>query len=265
MDNKLYESFAGYYAAMSNHQRNFKNQLDCLLNLYDEQSPCTSLLELFAGPAMHSIEALQKESILGVTAIDGSIDMKILATAQGFTNPDNYLTGMLPEALNTFTGVKKFDCILCLFHGISNLPLMGVSLLFRKLGKLLTPHGRIFLEVHNIRMIMEYLAKNELYYSELDISAEEQIKYAWPGGKIEWSPYDYNAIVPIDLNIHKAGETETVTLISRERIYSAEQVLFVAALHGFNARILSGDTPGIKSFGHSVMIELSLPAVQDRP
>lgn len=259
MDNKLYESFAGYYAVMSNHQRNFKGQLDCLLDLYEENTPCNSLLELFAGQAMHSIEAFKKENIREIAAIDGSADMKVLATSLGFTHPADYITGMLPEALSTFTGVKRFDCILCLFHGISNLPMMGASVLFRKLSRLLTPHGRVFLEVHNIRMMMEYLSRNELHYSEVSISAEEHIEYAWPGGKIEWSPYDYNAIVPIDLNIHKAGETETVTLISRERIYSSEQILFLAALHGFNARILSGDIPGIHHFGHSVMIELSLP------
>lgn len=258
MDNKLYKEFASYYAAMSNH-RDFKAQLECILSLYDPANPCRSMLELFSGQSFHSIEALNKGGI-DVWAIDGSNEMKTLALSSGFKKADQYIVGNLPESILICTEKVKFDCILCLYHGLSNMTMKGVYEAFGYMKDLLNKNGRIFLEIHNIEKMMEYLASPEIHVEELQTSekTDQVIKYAWPGEKIGWNPFDYNAIVPIKLILESSTGTETIEFTSQDRIFSAEDIMFIAGLLGYDSRILTEEIPGRSYFGNSVIIELSV-------
>lgn len=260
MNNKLYEEFAGYYAAMSN-QRDFKGQLDCILDLYEPEDPCKSMLELFAGQSFHSIEALDKGNI-DVWAIDGSPEMKTLALRSGFKKAEQYIVGNLPETILTCTGKVKFDCILCLYHGLSNMTLKGVYEALGHLKNLLNKKGKLFLEIHNIEKMMEYLTSPIVHIEELQTSEHTDlvVKYAWPSAKINWNPYDYNAVVPIKLILESSTGTETIELTSQDRIFSAEDIMFIAELLGYNSRILTDEIAGRIHFGNSVILELSIPS-----
>lgn len=260
MNNKLYQEFASYYAAMSN-QRDFKGQMDCILDLYAPEEPCRSMLELFSGQSFHSIEALGKGNI-DVWAIDSSPEMKELALRAGFQKAEQYIVGNLPEALLASTDQVKFDCILCLYHGLSNMTMKGVYEALGYLKNLLNKKGKLFIEVHNIEMIMEYLTSPTSRMEELQTSGNTDIvvKYAWPSAKVIWNPLDYNAIVPIKLTLESSTGIENIEFISQERIFSAENVMFIADLLGYNSRILTDEVPGRIHFGNSVILELSIPS-----
>lgn len=258
MNNKLYKEFAGYYAAMSNH-RDFKGQLNCILDLYGPDSPCRSILELFAGQSFHSIEALNKGGI-DVWAIDGSPEMKTLALRSGFKKAEQYIIGNLPETILTCAGKSKFDCVLCLYHGLSNMTMKGVYEALSHLKNLLNKNGRLFLEIHNIEMMMEYLTSPIVQIKELRTSESTDlvVKYAWPSAKISWNPFDYNAVVPIKLILESSTDTETIEFTSQDRIFSTEDIMFIAELLGYNSRILTDEIPGRVYFGNSVILELSI-------
>lgn len=260
MNNKLYQEFAGYYAAMSN-QRDFKGQMDCILDLYAPEEPCRSMLELFSGQSFHSIEALGKGNI-DVWAIDSSPEMKELALGAGFPKAEQYIVGNLPEALLAYTDQVKFDCILCLYHGLSNITMKGVYEALSHLKNLLNKNGRLFLEIHNIEMMMEYLTSPIVQIKELRTPERTDlvVKYAWPSAKISWNPFDYNAIVPIKLILESSRGTETIEVTSQDRIFSAENIMFIAELLGYNSRILTDEVPGRVHFGNSVILELSIPS-----
>jgi len=257
MNNKLYKEFASYYAAMSSH-RDFEGQLNYILDLYNPDEPCKSMLELFAGQSFHSIVALNKGGI-DVWAIDGSHEMKTLALRSGFKKAEQYIVGNLPETILTCAGKAKFDCILCLYHGLSNMTMKGVYEALGHLKNLLNKKGRLFLEIHNIEKIMEYLTSPRVHIEELQTSERDLvIKYAWPSAKINWNPFDYNAVVPIKLILESSTGTETIELTSQDRIFSAEDIMFIAELLGYNSRILTDEIPGRAYFGNSVILELSI-------
>lgn len=255
MENKLYKEFASYYAAMSNH-RNFTGQLDFILASYPPESPCRSLLELFAGQSLHSIAALKKGDI-NVWAIDGSPEMKALAISNGFKNPDQYIVGDLPEAILEVNRIK-FDCVTCLYHGLSNLTPQKLYEALSNIKKVLNPNGKIFLEIHNIYMIMGYLNSPVIHYEEIQDFPGETVRYAWPSGPIRWNPLNFNAEVPIKLIIQSSKGIETIEFISDDRIYSAEEIAFIGELHGYHTKILNHEVPGRVNFGNSVVLELSL-------
>lgn len=255
MENKLYKEFAPYYAAMSNH-RNFTGQLDFILGSYPSDSPCRSLLELFAGQSLHSIAALKK-GYIDVWAIDGSIEMKALAISNGFKNPDQYIVGDLPEAILKANRIK-FDCVTCLYHGLSNLTPQKLYEALSNIKKVLNPSGKVFLEIHNIYMIMGYLGSPAIHYEEIQSFPGETVKYAWPSGPIKWNPLNFNAEVPIKLFIQSSKGTETIEFISEDRIYSAEEITFIGELHGYHTKVLNYEVPGRVNFGNSVVLELSL-------
>lgn len=258
MKNKLYQEFAGYYAAMSNH-RDFKGQLDCILDLYDPKAPCRSLLELFSGQSFHSIEAFNKGNI-DVWAIDSSSEMKNLALRSGFQKAEQYIVGLLPEAILSYNGKEKFDCILCLYHGLSNMTMKQVYETLGHLKNLLSENGKLFIEIHNIEKIMEYLTSPMVHEEEIQTSggADLVVKYAWPSEKISWNCFDYNAIVPIKLILESSSGAETIELTSQERIFSTEEIIFIAELLGYNTRILTDEISGRVHFGNSIILELSV-------
>lgn len=254
MDNKLYKEFASYYAAMSNH-RNFKGQLDYILQSYSPEQPCSTMMELFAGQSLHSIAALEKGDI-DVWALDGSPEMKELALSEGFKNPDQYIVGDLPESILECVGKVKFDCILCLYHGICNLTIVDAYELLKNLKKVLNNNGKVFLEIHNIYKIMEYIGSPGTRYVETTTSKGETIKFAWPSGPIRWNTYDYNAEVPVEIIIESEKGTETIDFVSEDRIYSAEGIDFIGSLLGYECRVMIHDVPGREHFGQSVILEL---------
>ncbi|MCC8423662.1 class I SAM-dependent methyltransferase [Mucilaginibacter sp. UR6-11] len=247
--------FADYYAKMSN-DRNFKGQLECILNSYG-QNPNLHLLELFAGQALHGIEASQRGNI-DVWAIDSSEEMKQLALDNGFKNTDQYLVADLPEGLLKCEGNVLFDCVICLYHGLSNLNIEAVFTLLGHVKKLLNVNGKIFIELHNINKLMSYIENPEIHFEELQTSYDEKLQYAWPGGKIQWSPYSYEAEVPIKLNIKLQSTRETIELTSRDYIYSADEIKFLAHLLGYKTKILTNESEGRPHFGNSVLLELSI-------
>jgi hypothetical protein len=256
MKNKLYKEFASYYADVTN-DRDFKAQLELILSTFESGNPCISFLELFAGQSLHSIEALKKPDI-DVWAIDSSSEMKQIALAEGFKNPAQYIVGDLPEAILSCPDNIKFDCITCLYNGLSILNIENVFQLLKNCRQKLSDHGKMFVEMHDIFLITEYLSNPQIRYTEVTNSRGELIKYAWPSGKIKWSPYNYRAEVPVQFLIQSSQRTDTIEFTSYDHIYSTEHIIFLAGLIGFEAKILTETQSWAEFFGGSIILELSI-------
>ena len=263
MTNKLYKHYASSYAAVTNN-RDFKSQLELILQTYQPDNPCQSFIELFAGQSLHSIEAFKKDNI-DVWAADSSQEMKELAVSQGFLKPDQYIVGYLPESILNNTGNIKFDCIACLYSAFSAIPLQKVFELLFHLKPLLSDKGKIFIELHDVFYTMEYIANPVVQYQEVQNSEGEQVSYAWPSGKIKWDHYSHTAEVPITFNIQSAGSTETVEFISTDHIYSAEEIIFIANLLDYESKLLSTDPVWAANFPGGIVLELSLKSAVQNP
>lgn len=249
--NKLYKEFAEYYAAMTN-DRDFKGQLECILNEYKPESPCQNFIELFAGQSLHSIEALKKG--IDAWAIDSSMEMKYLALKEGFTNSNQYIVGDLPDSILNCLD-KKFDCIICLCYSISCLNKNSLLIMLKNIKKILSPKGKVFIEIHDINNIMEYVANTNVQFIELD---GKKIKFAWPSGKIKWDHYSYRAEVPIQLILQSTDGSETINFTSQEHIYSTEDIVFLASLLGYNYKLMSDEAHWGVNFQNSIILELSI-------
>lgn len=255
MINSLYKEFASYYVAATNF-RDFTAQMDCVLNSFPPEQPCRSILELFAGQALHSVEAIKKGGI-EVWAVDSSDEMKKIGIAGGFNNPDQYLLGNLPETLLSFDSSIKFDGILCLQHSLSNLTRTSIFELLHYFKKILTQNGKVFIELHNISSIMKYISNPIIHFNPVQNTSGEPFEYAWPGDTVVWNKYTYKAEVPVKFKIPTAEGTDTVEFISEEYIYSAEDIMFLAGLQGFRSSILSDQPQWDQNFD-SLVLELSL-------
>jgi hypothetical protein len=258
MKNKLYKEFASYYVAATN-DRDFKNQLELILDTYDAENPCRSILELFAGQSLHSIEAT-KNPDMDVWAIDSSSEMKQIALAAGFNNPDKYIVGDLPEAILDCVDQVKFDCITCLYHGLSNLTKTAVFDLLNNCKKILNSNGKLFIELHDIFYMMQYIANPQIHYTEVENAKGEQIKYAWPSDKIEWDPYTFTAKVPVKFLVQspQRQRVDTIEFTSTDHLYSTEDIVFLANLLGYNCRIMTTHPSWGKYFEKEIILELSI-------
>lgn len=256
MIDKLYKEFAVYYAKIAS-DRNYKHHLDTILNSYEPEHPCHTLLELFAGQALHSINASNRNEI-DVWAIDSSAELRQLALINGFKCPDQYLVGHLPEAILSYAGQVKFDCIICLSLSIAHLNKKAVYELLYHIKEILNEKGKVFIEVDDIRAIMEYLQNGApiSYFEVKDINGDN-IKYAWPCDKMKFNHYGHMAEVPVKVIIESAAGTEAMEFISEENMYGADDILFIADLLGYNGRILSKEDQWAKAFENTVVIELT--------
>lgn len=256
MIHRLYKEFAEYYVAMNN-SRDFKEELACILNTYEVEHPCSSFIELFAGQASHSVEALKKGGI-DVWAIDSSEDMKQLAIGQGFEPDNQYIVGNLPEAILSIPPNVKFDCVACLCYGLTNLNVPDMFNTLNHIKGILNKNGKLFIEVHNVAKVLEYISTPLLRYEEFTDSTGRTIKYAWPSGKVRWNPLSYLAEVPVTLRVPSAEGEEKIDIISNEYIHSTDYILFLANILGYQSKILSYEPVWQEAYANSVVIELTL-------
>ncbi|MCX2486789.1 hypothetical protein [Pedobacter sp. MR2016-24] len=254
MANKLYDEYAEYYAAITD-DRDFEKQLDCILSLY-EGVKCENLLELFAGQAKHSIAALKR--YINVWAIDSSKNMKRIALKKGFIKEDQYLIGYLPECMLNINSEVKFDCILCLYNGLSNLNIESVYNLLTNAKDRLSGKGRIIIEMHNIEGIMRYVAEPQINSVDLINERNEQIIYEWPSDKVIWDPYSFKANVPVKVRVDSNGIQSIYDLSTIDYIYGLDEIAFLGKLIGLKSRILSEDENWSNIYQNSVILEMSL-------
>jgi len=253
MANKLYDEYADYYAAITD-DRDFEKQLDCILSLYEDLK-CENLLELFAGQAKHSIAAIKHQ--INTWAVDSSEKMKSIAMQNGFVTEGHYLTGYLPESLEYIHSDIKFDCILCLYNGLSNLNMESVYNLLSSAKKLLSENGRIIIEMHNIQGIMQYVAEPQINSINVINERNEQITYEWPSDKIEWNNFCFKAIVPVKVKVNVNGKQEIYYLNTIDYIYGLDEIAFLGKLLGFKSRILSESEEWSSSYPNSLILELT--------
>jgi hypothetical protein len=255
MKSQLYKEFAGYYAKVTGN-RDFKHQTELILDTYDSKNPCRTFIELFAGQAAHSIEAIKKTGI-DVWAIDSSPEMKQLAITEGFENPDQYVVGDLPESIVNQTNNVKFDCVACLYSAFSALPMQAVFELLKNIKQTLSKQGKLFIELHDIADTMAYIANPVISYREVPASKDELIKFAWPSDKIKWDPYSHTAEVPVQFIIQSSQLTDTIEFTSTDHIYSAEEIIFMANLLDYEYKIRTSDPLWLQVFDRGIILELS--------
>ncbi|WP_158797437.1 hypothetical protein [Pedobacter sp. L105] len=258
MIDRLYQQYAGYYAGVTS-DRSYKDHLDYIINSFSPEQPCQSFLELFAGQALHSIEALKRKDI-DVWAIDSSAEMKQLALEGGFEKPDQYLVGLLPDAILAFAGKVKFDCILSSSCSISYLNKKEVYQLLQNSKELLHKNGKVFIEMYDIISFMEgshFSAYGYSWFPKVQNTAGEIIRLMWPSGKIKWDQNSYSVSIPVKLMVESSKGTDVTEFISEQHIHSAEDIIFIADLLGYTNKVLSNDIELKNSFDNGVVIELT--------
>lgn len=224
----FYTEYAEYYAVIAN-DRNFSKEcrkIISFLNLNEE----FNMLEIFAGPAYHSIE-LTKQGI-NTWAIDLSKEMKSIAVVRGFRNPGHYLSGKLPNELDNLK--KQMDCVLCMRYSIGYLNRKEVFVLLNKMKTILKYKGLIFIELHRINDLLSNYDNAAIKKRTSKMPGGEEIECTWPHGKIKWASTDFVAKMDVAVKINGSDKMSINKMFkSVEYIYSFDELNFMASLLGY--------------------------------
>lgn len=260
----LYKQYAHYYEVISN-DRNFKKQFELINSfLIQENSPSKiqyklRFLELFAGPAYHSIIA-SSITEYDILAIDNSSEMKEIAMSNGFSNGNNYIISDLPLAISDLPLEKKLDCVVCLRYSLGYLNINEVFQLLTELKKRLSENGKIFIELHEISTVLNSMKSTNIHLRTARNKFNEEVECIWPKGDIIWNKDSYLAEMNVGLKIQSGlNKVKEVNFISKENIHSAELLAFLAHVCGLNFAFVSDKykiTDIDKYFKNSILIEI---------
>jgi len=257
----LYKQFASYYAGVTS-DRNYKGHIALILDSFEPERPCLTFMELFAGQALHGLEAAKNKDI-DLWALDSSAQMKDIAIMEGFEKPNQYIVGALPEAILECAGKVIFDGMIALSCSITYLDKAALYQLLKNTKETLRKKGKIFIETYdNISFMGEVeqsIAHTGTYswFPDIQTPNGEIVRLAWPSEKIRWNANSYSIEIPVKLYIVSEKGTETVEFISKQHIHSAEDIIFVGNLLGYSSKILSADAQWKTTFDNNVVIELT--------
>ncbi len=236
-----------------NTDRNFEEQLDFIGSVIKKKES-VNFLELFAGPAYHCICAEQKFN-WNTYAVDFSGPMKDIAISQGFKKPEQFIVGALPDALNSDVFKEKLDCIYIPRYSIGYISRTEVLSLFNKLKKLMHEDCYMLLEMHDIAMITQDLSNLHIKERTAILEDGRKVTCTWPDGAISWESDKYMASMPVKIEI----DEKVHRFVSKECIYSAEEIYFLAGLAGFEPLDLSEYKSEIPSiFPDTSLVSLKL-------
>ncbi|MGY0427242.1 MAG: class I SAM-dependent methyltransferase [Polaribacter sp.] len=215
----FYGKYAHYYDIISN-DRNFSEQIVLLKKtIQSNNKNIYNFLELFAGPARHSIAASTHEDI-NIFAVDNSQEMQDLAMEIGFPDRSKYWVSDFPldKKFDNINAIK-FDCVLCLRYSIGYLNRKSILELLMSLKNRLKSDGKIIMELHNISNMMMSMKGTDIHKRIATSKYDETVECLWPDGEIVWSNIDYLAKMNVSVNIKKNNKEKTLKFLSEENIY----------------------------------------------
>ncbi|WP_116201821.1 class I SAM-dependent methyltransferase [Amycolatopsis circi] len=230
---ECYAEAPALYAAVA-RDRDFARQIAALENLVAVPPGGRRLLELFAGPGYHAIEALRRG--WRAHAIDVSPGMRRTALEAGFSDPDHYVAGHLPEALDLVRDAAPFDCVLAARYSLGYLDRPAADRLLAGLMPVLRRGGFAVLELHDLRLVTGGLGELGIRERASRLPDGSEVRCRWPDGEVEWSdPDDYVAVMGVRIDITATdGTSRRLRYRSREHIYSATEITCLAARYGLS-------------------------------
>lgn len=226
MIDSLYTKYADYYYEIAK-DRNFSKECEFINTIVNKKNKI-KILELFAGPAYHSIEF--KNNFKGITwAIDSSNEMRKLALKYGFEKSNQYIIDALPSAIENIN--CKFDCIICMRYSLGYLDREELFILLKKLKQKLSKGGKIFFELHKIDNVVSNLNNISIQKRTIVMKTGESVECFWPYDEINWSADDFEAKMNVKIKVSKEKNTLfEKTFQSLEIIYSVEEIKFISSI-----------------------------------
>lgn len=263
MIERFYNEFATYYHLIS-MDRDFAGQVGLLRQLFERDQPNDrpyNLVELFAGPAIHCVAALQA-GCAETWAIDSSETMKQVALEEGFAPACHYCVGTLPQDLHLIAENALLDCVLCLRYSLGYLEREEVVELLKLLATRLSPGGKIFIELHDISCVVGNMEGADILVRRAKSKTGEEVCCTWPDGPIKWDRLNFTAEMGVSLWVeHPDIPRKIERFSSRENIYSSKELAFMARLAGLKCTIADesfDDYAACKTyFPNSILIILS--------
>ena len=211
--NSLYEEHAHIYYHLAN-DRQFDIETLEISKLSPDKSG--SFVELFAGPAYHSLEAESLGIFNDVIAIDSSDRMKNISSVYGYNSTYivNDCTKALEELLNISVAIiPRFS--ICLIDPQS------VDLLFNALSKSMMKDGIIAIELHNnidIEQNLENISIKERNF----FVGKEKFTCKWP--KSILSTNNELGVNNLSIEVEIRSTDTHITSISNEYLYDIKFV-----------------------------------------
>ena len=221
----FYDRSAGLYALLS-EDRDFGAQSDVIARCVSPVHRGGRLLELFAGPARHSME-LQRRHGFVCDAVDASVAMRALATGANGLAPDRYHVASLPT-LPAFAK-PQFHAATILRYSAGYLTVAELLRLLHGLREQLLANGRLLLELHDLDQVRADF--RDLVIRDRVVTAPDgtTVRCVWPSGRLRWRASDWVVEMDVVLEVMRGGTVlHADRFVSVERIYAADEVAGLA-------------------------------------
>ena len=228
---EFYGAGAPSYAHLS-EDRDFAKQATALVAAAMRGAPGGRFLELFAGPARHSIE-LERGFSTTCIAVDQSPAMRAVATAAGGLAPERYLISRLPDLPAPSQIGHGFAGASILRYSIGYLSPVAVVTLLTRLAGLMQQGAGLVLELHDLALVRDDFRSLDIRDRIVVGPDGRHVRCLWPAGALRWHADDW--VVEMDVLVQTlVGErvVEEHRFVSVERIYARAEVLALAELAG---------------------------------
>jgi SAM-dependent methyltransferase len=223
-----------------------------------EEAQQERVLELFAGPAWHSIR-WKDEFGAKVLAVDSSPGMGGLAVGQGRLDCDEYIVGRIPSVLakrDHRLALRNFDFVLILRYSLGYLSEDELEELIRTTSRLTKFGGRIVFELHDPRMLASNLEDFPVSERRFSMQDGSSLSCAWPSGPIRWLQPSRLVEMPVSIeHVTTNGTLRELRYVSREFVYQLDDIQRMSEQVP-NLRVEHWSTSSFNCFKHSQLVSL---------
>ena len=247
-----YSVLADYYYFLS-MDRDFAGQTSALMSAHGTADG--RFVELFAGPAYHTKHFLDRG--MEGFAIDSSAEMQNIAHDRLSIPKKQYVVDRLPGAVARLEG--EFDVFFILRFSVGYLTLLELSELFWQIQKKARENASVFFECHNIPSIVDGLPDLSIRERAVRLPDGRSLVCQWPSGPLTWQRDSFTVVMPVKVTVlddAAKAVVETHRFESRERIFTFEEIAFVAKGAGASAVRIVDD--GFGPFGESTLVHVRL-------
>ncbi len=233
----LEESIA--YAAIAD-DRDFAAQASLMAEIANASSRKNDMrsLELFAGPAFHSI-ALSNIYQSETYCVDSSAPMQDVAICNGNFSKDKYTVASLPCDLQSPFGGIDFHLIFAPRYSIGYINPEDLNQLYFYLNRVLHEEGVIIIEMHTPANIATKFGNLEIRERSAKCDNGTIYKCSWPHGHVEGLSPDGLVAMFVKLVIKKPLLPEYELIFkSEEVLYTEEKIKAAAAAASLDTVIL---------------------------
>jgi len=182
-----YDRVAAFYASLRAARRPYLDAVERLVvSLIPAES--RSMLDVGAGDGARAARIFKEAGLSDLVLLEPSREMRRRIAVDAEIWPDRAELMRVPE--------RRFDVITCLWNVLGHIrPQQSRTFALRRLGRLLSPHGRIFLDVHHRYNARSYgLPRTVLRFAQDHaVPAERRgdVTVAWSFAGLQCSTYGH--------------------------------------------------------------------------